>query len=92
MIPLCLRPGHHITFDCAQNYKTPYNWIAGAIKGLPARNFSSSQKCPANPSRSSKTIDRHRKVFDTDYVDSMLNHCWSKTTGTDQMERINGRL
>ncbi len=33
-------------------------------------------------------IDNHRKVFDTDYVDSMLIHCMVKDNWTDEWKRI----
>jgi predicted aldo/keto reductase-like oxidoreductase len=33
-------------------------------------------------------IDHHRKVFDTDYVDSLLVHCMVKDGWTDQWKRI----
>ena len=35
-----------------------------------------------------KTIDRHRKVFNTDYVDSLLIHCMVKDHWTDPWKRI----
>ena len=33
-------------------------------------------------------IDHHRKVFDTDYVDSLLIHCMVKDGWTDEWKRI----
>src|ERR1039458_9011907 len=33
-------------------------------------------------------IDHHRKVFDTDYVDSLLIHCMIKNGWTDEWKRI----
>ena len=33
-------------------------------------------------------IDHHRKVFDTDYVDSLLIHCMVKDHWTDEWKRI----
>ena len=35
-----------------------------------------------------KTIDRHRQVFNTDYIDSLLIHCMVKDGWTDQMKRV----
>jgi len=35
-----------------------------------------------------EAIDHHRKVFDTDYVDSMLIHCMVKDGWTDEWKRI----
>ena len=33
-------------------------------------------------------IDRHRKTFDTDYVDSMLVHCMTRENWTDDWKRV----
>jgi 1-deoxyxylulose-5-phosphate synthase len=74
-------------FDCAQSYKT-FGWIAGAIKGLPREKIFLQSKVPGKPEQVLQTIDRHRKVFDTDYVDSMLIHCMVKDQWTDEWKRI----
>ena len=74
-------------FDCAQAYKT-FEWIGGAIKGLPREKLFIQSKVPGKPEDILETIDRHRKVFDTDYVDSMLIHCMVKDQWTDDYKRI----
>jgi predicted aldo/keto reductase-like oxidoreductase len=74
-------------FDCAQAYKT-FPWIAGAIKGLPREKLFIQSKVPGKPDDVLATIDHHRKVFDTDYVDSMLIHCMISDDWTDQWKRI----
>jgi 1-deoxyxylulose-5-phosphate synthase len=74
-------------FDCAQTYKT-FPWIAGAIKGLPREKLFIQSKIPGQPKDALAAIDHHRKVFDTDYVDSMLIHCMYKDGWTDQMKRV----
>ena len=74
-------------FDCAQAYKT-FDWIAGAIKGLPREKIFLQSKVPGKPEQVLETIDRHRKVFDTDYVDSLLIHCMVKDQWTDDWKRI----
>jgi predicted aldo/keto reductase-like oxidoreductase len=74
-------------FDCAQAYKT-FDWIGGAIKGLPREKLFIQSKVPGQPEDILATIDRHRKVFDTDYVDSMLIHCMVKDHWTDSFKRI----
>jgi predicted aldo/keto reductase-like oxidoreductase len=74
-------------FDCAQAYKT-FDWIGGAIKGLPREKLFIQSKVPGKPEEVLATIDRHRKVFDTDYVDSMLIHCMVKDHWTDEWKRI----
>jgi len=74
-------------FDCAQAYKT-FEWVGGAIKGLPREKLFIQSKVPGQPEDVLATIDRHRKVFDTDYVDSMLIHCMVKDHWTDAYKRI----
>jgi predicted aldo/keto reductase-like oxidoreductase len=74
-------------FDCAQAYKT-FDWIGDAIKGLPREKLFLQSKVPGKPEQVLETIDRHRKVFDTDYVDSMLIHCMVKDRWTDEWKRI----
>jgi len=63
---------HYI--DCAQSYIT-FEWIADAIKGLPREKLFIQSKIQGKPADVLAAIDRHRKVFNTDYVDSMLLHC-----------------
>ncbi len=74
-------------FDCAQSYRT-FEWIGGAIKGLPREKLFIQSKVPGKPEDVLSAIDHHRKVFDTDYVDSMLIHCMVKDGWTDEWKRI----
>jgi len=74
-------------FDCAQSYRT-FEWMKGAIKGLPREKLFIQSKIPGQPEQVLAAIDRHRKVFDTDYVDSMLIHCMVKDGWTDDWKRI----
>jgi predicted aldo/keto reductase-like oxidoreductase len=74
-------------FDCAQSYAT-FEWIAGATKGLPREKLFLQSKIPGKPENVLKTIDRHRQVFNTDYVDSLLIHCMVKDHWTDPWKRI----
>jgi len=74
-------------FDCAEAYKT-FDWIGGAIKGLPREKLFLQSKVPGKPDAVLAAIDRHRKVFDTDYVDSLLIHCMVKDRWTDEWKRI----
>ncbi len=74
-------------FDCAQSYRT-FEWMKGAIKGLPREKLFIQSKIPGQPDQVLAAIDRHRKVFDTDYVDSMLIHCMVKDRWTDEWKRI----
>lgn len=74
-------------FDCAQAYRT-FDWMGDAIKGLPREKLFIQSKVPGQPEDVLAAIDHHRKVFDTDYVDSMLIHCMVKHDWTDHWKRI----
>ena len=74
-------------FDCSQTYQT-FDWLGGAIKGLPREKLFIQSKIPGQPEKILDVIDHHRKVFDTDYVDTMLIHCMIKDGWTDQWKRI----
>jgi predicted aldo/keto reductase-like oxidoreductase len=79
---------HGITYlDCAEAYST-FDWISGAIKGLPREKLFIQSKVRGNPSQVLQVIDRHRKVFNTDYVDSLLVHCMVQGTWTDGWKRV----
>jgi len=73
--------------DTAQSYAT-FDWIAGAIRGLPREKLFIQSKIPGQPPNVLEAIDRHRKVFNTDYIDSMLIHCMVKDGWTDDFKRI----
>jgi predicted aldo/keto reductase-like oxidoreductase len=74
-------------FDCAQAYHT-FHWIGPAIKGLPREKLFIQSKIGGQPENILAEIDRHRKVFDTDYIDSMLIHCMVRDHWTDAWKRI----
>lgn len=74
-------------FDCSQTYKT-FEWMGGAIKGLPRDMVFLQSKIPGQPEDIQKAIDRHRLVYDTDYIDSLLVHCMVKPGWTDPWKRI----
>jgi predicted aldo/keto reductase-like oxidoreductase len=74
-------------FDCAQSYRT-FEWLGGAIKGLPREKVFIQSKISGKPEDVLEAIDHHRKVFDTDYIDSMLIHCMVKDGWTDEFKRI----
>jgi len=73
--------------DAAQSYAT-FEWIGGAIKGLPREKLFIQSKILGQSEKVLETIDRHRKVFDTDYVDSLLIHCMIKDGWTDGAKRL----
>ena len=74
-------------FDCAQNYRT-FAWMGGALKGLPREKLFLLSKVPGKPEDVLKTIDDHRKNYDTDYIDALLIHCMVKDGWTDEWKRI----
>jgi len=74
-------------FDTSQTYQT-FNWIGDAIKGLPREKIFIQSKVPGQPEKILETIDNHRKVFNTDYVDSLLIHCMVQDKWTDSWKRI----
>lgn len=73
--------------DCAQSYRT-FDWIGAAIKGLPREKLFLQSKIGGTPEDVLAAIDKHRKVYDTDYIDSMLVHCMVKDGWTDAMKRV----
>jgi len=74
-------------FDCSQTYQT-FDWLGGAIKGLPREKVFLLSKIPGQPEKVLEAIDHHRKVYDTDYLDTLLIHCMIKDGWTDQWKRI----
>jgi predicted aldo/keto reductase-like oxidoreductase len=79
---------HGITyFDCAQSYQT-FEWMGDAIKDLPREKIFVQSKIPGKPEQVLQAIDRHRQVFKTDYIDSLMIHCMVKDGWTDEWNRI----
>jgi predicted aldo/keto reductase-like oxidoreductase len=74
-------------FDCAQAYAT-FDWMADAFKGLPREKLFIQSKIDHQPEDILGVIDHHRKVFDTDYVDSMLIHCMTQKNWVEDWKRI----
>jgi predicted aldo/keto reductase-like oxidoreductase len=67
--------------DVAQSYVT-FNMLGAAIKGLPREKLFIQSKIE-QPRNVLATIDNHRKVFNTDYVDSMLIHIQYRENWTE---------
>ena len=74
-------------FDCAEAYAT-FTWMAGAIKGLPRERLFIQSKIDHHNTDILAAIDRHRKVFNTDYVDSMLVHCVVRNGWTEELKPV----
>jgi predicted aldo/keto reductase-like oxidoreductase len=73
--------------DTAESYHT-FGLIADAIKGLPREKLFIQSKVDGRPDDVLAVIDHHRKMFNTDYVDSLLVHCMTRGTWTDQWKRV----
>lgn len=74
-------------FDTARAYRT-FDWMADAIKGLPREKLFIQSKVMGRPEDVLEVIDSHRKVLNTDYVDSLLVHCMTGGQWTDQWKRV----
>ena len=74
-------------FDCSQTYRT-FEWLGSAVKGLPREKLFIQSKIPGQPEKILEVIDHHRKVYDTDYIDTMLIHCMIEDGWTDRWKRI----
>jgi predicted aldo/keto reductase-like oxidoreductase len=74
-------------FDCAQTYHT-FDWLGAAIKPLPREKLFIQSKVPGKPENILAAIDHHRKVYNTDYIDSLLIHCMIQHDWTEQWKPI----
>ena len=73
--------------DTAESYRT-FEWISDAVKGLPREKLFIQSKMDGKPEDVLARIDQHRKVFNTDYIDSLLVHCMTRGQWTDEWKRI----
>lgn len=73
--------------DTAESYRT-FEWISDAVKGLPREKLYIQSKMDGKPADVLAVIDHHRKVFNTDYIDSLLVHCMTRDAWTDEWKRI----
>jgi predicted aldo/keto reductase-like oxidoreductase len=73
--------------DTAEAYHT-FDWIGEAIKGLPREKMFVQSKVRGRPEDVLAVIDRHRKTFDTDYIDSLLIHCMTREGWTDSWKHV----
>jgi hypothetical protein len=83
---------HGITYiDTADAYGT-HEFVAKAIKGLPREKLFIQTKMPWNHAgdreKTLQVLDRYRKELGTDYVDSLLIHCTTKSTWPDDLKRM----
>jgi len=73
--------------DTAERYMT-FDWIGDCIKGIPREKLFIQSKVPGKPEDVLAQIDHHRKVLNTDYIDSLLIHCMVEPQWTDDWKRI----
>jgi len=73
--------------DTAQNYQI-HEWVREAIKGLPREKLFIQTKMPGSPEKPLEVIDRYRKELNIDYIDSLLVHCATKHSWTDDQKRL----
>jgi predicted aldo/keto reductase-like oxidoreductase len=73
--------------DTAESYRT-FGWISDAVKGLPREKLFIQSKMDGKPEDVLAVIDHHRKVLNTDYIDSLLVHCMTRGAWTDEWKRI----
>jgi hypothetical protein len=57
------------------------------MKGLPREKIFLQSKIMGVPGDALGTIDYHRKVYNTDYIDSLLVHCMISPDWTDEWKR-----
>ena len=72
-------------FDCSEHYAT-FPWLADAIKGLPRETIFIQSKIDRAPADVLAAIDAHRKMYQTDYVDSILVHCMVQPGWTEKWQ------
>lgn len=72
-------------FDCAEAYAT-FPWMADAIQDLPREKIFLQSKIGHAPADVLAAVDRHRQMFKTDYIDSMLVHCMIEPGWTGQWQ------
>jgi aryl-alcohol dehydrogenase-like predicted oxidoreductase len=74
-------------FDIARSYQT-HGMLGEAIKGLPREKLFIQTKMGGTPDNPLEEIDRYRKTYGVDYIDSLLVHCTITPDWDDQRKRI----
>ena len=77
--------------DAASQYAT-FNLIGDAIKGLPREKIFLQSKVSGQPADVLAEIDRHRKTYNTDYIDSLLDPLHDGRRVDRQVQAGHGRL
>jgi aryl-alcohol dehydrogenase-like predicted oxidoreductase len=74
-------------FDIARSYRT-HTMLGEAIKGLPREKIFIQTKMGGSPDNPLEEIDRYRKTYGVDYLDSLLVHCSITPNWDDQRKRV----
>ena len=72
----------------ARKVTAPSSGWAAPSRGCRGEKLFLQSKVGGKPDQVLAAIDHHRKVFDTDYVDSLLIHCMVSNRWTDDWKRI----
>ena len=80
-----------ITFSTTPRATLPSSGSPASPRVAAGKALSPVQ-APDKPEDVLKTIDRHRQVFDTNYVDSLLIHCMVKDGWTGEYRRMMDRF
>ena len=73
--------------DIARSYRT-HTMLREAIKGLPREKLFIQTKMGGNPEKPLEDIDRYRKDYGVDYIDSLLVHCTITPNWEEERKRV----
>lgn len=73
--------------DVAKSYRT-HTMVGEAIKGLPREKLFIQSKIGGVPENPLEEIDKCRKVYGTDYIDSLLVHCTVTPNWEEERKRM----
>jgi predicted aldo/keto reductase-like oxidoreductase len=73
--------------DIARSYRT-HGMLGEAIKGLPREKIFIQTKMGGTPDKPLEDIDRYRKDYGVDYIDSLLVHCTITPNWEEQRKRV----
>ena len=77
-------------FDIARSYRT-HTMLGEAIKGLPREKLFIQTKMGGTPDNPLEEIDRYRKAYGVDYIDSLLVHCTITPNWDERAQARHGR-
>lgn len=74
-------------FDTARSYRT-HTMIGEAIKDLPREKIFIQSKMGGSPDNPLQEIDNYRKLYNVDYIDSLLVHCTITPNWEEERKRV----